>query len=142
MNEISKNNKKFIFKYEPQSSIKEMFTHLENTVKTGKKYIQPKNVSITNDLAVINQILSKTRLELFSVLRTKQPNNIHELSQLLHRDYANVWRDCQVLASCRIIKLQKGGKKIKPIALYNQIAIDFPTLVRTRQNFKSLSDSV
>ena len=60
MNEISKNNKKFIFKYEPQSSIKEMFTHLENTVKTGKKYIQPKNVSITNDLAVINQIISKT----------------------------------------------------------------------------------
>jgi predicted transcriptional regulator len=83
-------NKKFIFKYEPQASAKEMFTHLEETIKTGKKYIQPKNVSITSDLAVINRIISKTRLELFSVLRTKQPNNIQELAQLLHRDYANV----------------------------------------------------
>jgi predicted transcriptional regulator len=83
-------NKKFIFKYEPQASVKEVFAHLEEAVKTGKKYIQPKNVSITNNLAVINRILSKTRLELFSVLRERQPTNIHELAQLLHRDYSNV----------------------------------------------------
>lgn len=83
-------SKKFIFKYEPQASVKEIFAHLEETIKTGKKYIQPKNVSITNDLAVINRILSKTRLELFSVIREKQPNNIQELAQLLRRDYANV----------------------------------------------------
>ncbi len=126
-------NKKFIFKYEPQASAKEMFTHLEETIKTGKKYIQPKNVSITSDLAVINRIISKTRLELFSVLRTKQPNNIQELAQLLHRDYANVWRDCQVLANCRIIKLKKLEKEIKPVALYEQIVIDFPVLVNERQ---------
>jgi len=83
-------NKKFIFKYEPQSSVKEMFTHLEESIKTGKKYIQPKNVSITNNLAVINRILSKTRLELFFMIKTNQPNNIQELAQLLQRDYANV----------------------------------------------------
>ena|ERR1051325_6154716 len=137
-------NKKFIFKYEPQASAKELFTHLEKAVKTGQKYIQPKNVSITNNLAVINRILSKTRLELFSMVREKQPNNIQELSQLLQRDYANVWRDCQVLASCRIIDLKKNdqemqsitgdqmrgivGNQIKPVALYDQIVIDFPVL--------------
>jgi len=137
-------NKKFIFKYEPQSSVKEMFVHLEETVKTGQKHIQPKNVSVTNNLAVINRILSKTRLELFSTIREKQPNNIQELSQLLQRDYANVWRDCQVLASCRIIDLKKSdqemqsitgdqmqgivGNQIRPVALYDQIVIDFPVL--------------
>jgi len=120
-------NKKFIFKYEPQSSVKEMFTHLEESIKTGKKYIQPKNVSITNNLAVINRILSKTRLELFFMIKTNQPNNIQELAQLLQRDYANVWRDCQVLANCRIIKLEKTGQEIKPIALYDQIVIDSET---------------
>ena len=138
-------NKKFIFKYEPQSSVKEVFVHLEAAVKTGQKHIQPKNVSITNNLAVINRILSKARLELFSMVREKQPNNIQELSQLLQRDYANVWRDCQVLASCRIIDLKKNdqemqnitrgqmqsiaGNQIRPIALYDQIVIDFPMLV-------------
>ncbi|KLL04492.1 MAG: hypothetical protein MRERV_20c006 [Mycoplasmataceae bacterium RV_VA103A] len=119
-------NKKFIFKYEPQSSVKEIFSHLEKSIKTGKKYIQPKNVSITNNLEVIDRILSKTRLELFSVIRAKQPTNIHALSKLLNRDYANVWRDCQVLASCKIIELREQSKEIRPIALYDQIVIEFP----------------
>jgi len=83
-------NKKFIFKYEPQASVKEIFTHLEESIRTGKKHVQPKNVSITNDLAVTNRILSKTRLEIFSAIREKEPNNIHELAQLLHKDYENV----------------------------------------------------
>ena len=34
-------NKKFIFKYEPQASVKEIFTHFEDAVK-----MEPKNVSI------------------------------------------------------------------------------------------------
>jgi len=122
-------NKKFIFKYEPQSSAKEIFTNLEESIKTSKKYIQPKNVSITSDLAVISRILSKTRLELFFVLQAKQPTNIHELSQLLQRDYANVWRDCQILANCGIIELKRVKQETKPIALYDEIVIkSFPNL--------------
>ena len=129
-------NKKFIFKYEPQASVKEMFTHFREVVKTGQKHIQPKNVSITNDLAVISRILNKTRLELFSVIRKKRPNNIQDLAQLLQRDYVDVWRDCQVLANCKVIKLKKTNletksitrSRIKPVALYDQIVIDFPAL--------------
>jgi predicted transcriptional regulator len=127
-------NKKFIFKYEPKASVKEIFTHLEESIKMGKKYIQPENISITNDLAVISRILSKTRLELFSMIREKQPNNIQELSQLLHRDYSNVWRNCQVLASCKIIELKKKGKETRPIALYDQIVVDFPILISKEEN--------
>jgi predicted transcriptional regulator len=116
-------NKKFIFRYEPQSSVKEMFSHLEEAVKTGKKYIQPKNISIINDLTVVSRILSKTRLEIFSAIKKKQPSNIHDLTQLVQRDYANVWRDCQVLANCGIIELKKVKQENKPIALYGQIVI-------------------
>jgi len=32
-----------------------------------------------------------------------------------------------VLANCRIIKLEKTGQEIKPIALYDQIVIDSET---------------
>lgn len=136
-------NKKFIFKYEPQASVKEMFVHLEETIKTGgKKYIQPKNVSITNNLAVINRILSKTRLELFSVLREKQPTNIHQLAQLLQRDYANVWRDCQVLTNCGIIELKEKGKEIRPVALYDQIVLDFPVRKETLLRRKGANLSI
>jgi predicted transcriptional regulator len=83
-------NRKFIFKYESQVSVKEMFAHLGETIQSGKKYIQPENVSITNDLRVINRIFSKIRLELFYMIREKRPKNIKELSFLLQRDYANV----------------------------------------------------
>ena len=83
-------NKKFTFKYEPKASVKEMFAHLEEAVKTGQKYIQPKNVSIINDLAVVSRILNKTRLEIFYSIKKDQPNNIQALAQLLQRDYANV----------------------------------------------------
>lgn len=124
-----KTNKKFIFKYEPQASVKEMFTHLEESIKINKKYIQPKNISIINDLVVVSRILSKTRLELFFVLQVKQPTSMHKLSQLLQRDYANVWRDCQILANCGIIKLKRVKQETKPIALYDEIVIkSFPNL--------------
>jgi len=83
-------NKKFIFKYEPQASVKEMFTHFEEAINIGKKSIQPKNVSITNNLSVISRILNETRLKIFSVIRERQPNNIHELAQLLQSDYEKV----------------------------------------------------
>ena len=82
--------KKFIFKYDPQASVREMFEHFAEAIRTGKKFIQPKNISVTSDLTVIHRILSKTRLELFSVLREKQPTNIYELAKLLQRDYGNV----------------------------------------------------
>lgn len=118
-------NRKFIFKYEPQASVKEMFTHLGETIQSGKKYIQPENFSIINDLRVINRIFSKIRLELFYMIREKRPKNIQELSFLLQRDYANVWRDCQILANCGIIKLEKKEKEIKPVFLYDQIVIDW-----------------
>jgi predicted transcriptional regulator len=119
--------KKYIFKYDPSYSLKEMFVEFEKAIKTGEKNIQPKNISIVSQFSVINRILSKTRLELFSVIREKQPTNIQELAQLLQRDYANVWRDCQVLAGCHIIELKKLEKEIRPLALYDQIVIEFAT---------------
>ncbi|CAG8823979.1 25700_t:CDS:1, partial [Dentiscutata erythropus] len=62
----------------------------------------------------------------FASIKEHQPANIHELAQLLHRDYTNVWRDCQVLANCGIIELKEKGKETKPVALYEQIVLDFP----------------
>jgi predicted transcriptional regulator len=51
----------------------------------------------------------------FACLKEYQPANIHQLAQILHRDYTNVWRDCQVLANCGIIELKEQGKETQPI---------------------------
>ncbi|CAG8844597.1 33865_t:CDS:1, partial [Racocetra persica] len=92
----------------------------------GKKHIQPKNIIVANKLETIYRIASQTRLDLLACLVKKQPANLQELAQLLRRDYANVWRDCQALNSLRIIKLKKAGREIRPTALYEKIIIEFP----------------
>lgn len=93
----------------------------------GKKYIQPENVMVANDLAVIHRIISKARLKVFATIKEYKPKNIPQLSTLLHRDYANVWRDCWILANCGIIKLVKKEQEYQPIILYDQIILDFPS---------------
>jgi predicted transcriptional regulator len=70
-----------------------MFGEFKEAIN-GKEYIQPENIMVSNDLSTIHRIISKARLKLFSCIKEHQPKNIPELSSLLHRDYANVWRDC------------------------------------------------
>lgn len=133
--------KTFIFKYDPHFSPKQMFSEFKEAIN-GKKYIQPENVMMANDLAIIHRIISKARLKVFACLKEYQPTNVHELAQLLHRDYTNVWRDCQVLANCGIIELKEQGKKTQPIVLYEQIVLDFPVSKGTFVRKKSISSPV
>ncbi len=116
-------NKTFIFQYDPYFSPKRMFGEFKEAIN-GKKYIQPENVMVANDLSTIHHIISKSRLKLFACIKEHQPDNIRKLASLLHRDYTNVWRDCWVLANCGIIELR--GDENKPIVLYDQIVLDFP----------------
>ena len=126
--------KTFTFKYDPISSPQRMFERFWETVDTGKKHIQPKNVIVVNKLDTIYRVASPARLDILTCLVEKKPNNIRELAQLLQRDYANVWRDVQALNSLRIIKLKKEGKEIKPIALYEKINIELPIVSPEKSN--------
>ncbi|CAG8460923.1 16954_t:CDS:2, partial [Gigaspora margarita] len=102
-------DKTFIFKYDPHFSPQQMFSEFKEVIH-GQKYIQPENVMMTNDLAVIHRIISKARLKVFACLKEYQPANIHQLAQSLHRDYTN---------------LKEHGKETQPIVLYEQIVLDF-----------------
>lgn len=131
--------KTFTFKYDPISSPKRMFERFWETVDTGKKYIQPKNVLIANKLNTIYRITSQARLDVLSCLVEQKPNNIQGLAQLLQRDYANVWRDIQALNGLKIIKLKKEGKEIRPIALYEKIIIEFPIMDIGKEKYSDIS---
>jgi len=123
MNE--KQEKIFTFKYDPTATPHQMFTKMWETIDTGKKNIQPKNVMVVNKVKTIYRVASPARLDLLTCVAKNQPLNIQELSQLLHRDYANVWRDTQTLASLGVIELRKRGQEVQPIALYGRIVFDF-----------------
>lgn len=120
--------KQFIFQYDPQASLKEMFDGFNEALQTGKPSIQPKNVLVSNSLEAIYRSITPARLEIFTCLIEKKPNNLTELANLLKRDYANVWKDVQALQGLEIIKLKKEGKEIRPVALYEKITFDFSAL--------------
>ena len=133
--------KTFIFQYDPYFSPKQMFGEFKEAIQ-GKKNIQPENVMMSNDLSVIHRIISKARLKAFASIKAYQPANVHELAQLLHRDYTNVWRDCQVLANCGIIELKEKGKETQPVVLYEQIVLDFPVSKENLARRKEINSSV
>jgi len=82
--------KQFIFQYDPQASLKEMFDGFNQALQTGKPNVQPKNVLVSNNLEAIYRSITPARLEIFTCLIEKKPNNLTELANYLKRDYANV----------------------------------------------------
>jgi predicted transcriptional regulator len=121
--------KKFIFRYDPNHSVNEMFSDVKRAIQTGKKHIQPQNVSLASDIEVIYQILNKERLDLFNCLVEKKPDSLIELAHLLNRDCQKVEADSRVLEDIGIIEFKKrtlNDEQIQPVALYEKIIIEFP----------------
>ena len=131
--------KTFTFKYDPQASLKNMFQGFWQAVDTGQKDIQPKNLLVSNNLEAIYRSITPARLQIFTCLIEKKPNNLTELTQLLERDYANVYQDVQVLVGLEIVKLKKVGKETRPIALYEKITFDFSLAKRPAEVSQSTS---
>lgn len=121
-----KNNKIFIIQYDPTDTPREMFRGFWQAVNTGKTNIQPKNLMVVDSIETVYKLITEPRLEIFYLISEKKPQNINQLAELLKKDTANVWRDCQVLANIGVIKLKKEKKEVRPIALYKRIILDFP----------------
>jgi predicted transcriptional regulator len=117
--------KQFIFRYSPQESLEKLKRDVKHTINTKQRQVEPKNLIVTDNIKALYQIVNENRLELFACLKEKQPANLQELSQLLHRKQSAVKKDVQSLADLGIIKLQKKGLEIKPVALYEKIVFDF-----------------
>lgn len=118
------NNKKtFTFKYDPKCSPERMFANFWQAAEGKLVSVKSNEISSPHIEALLNSI-NKNRWEIFTCLVEKKPNSLTELAQLLGKDYGNVWRDARVLEGMGIIKLQKQGQEVKPIALYDRIVFD------------------
>jgi len=115
-------NKTFIFKYDPKSSMEGLFEDLQQAWEGKLKRVEP-NIIRSNSIKALLHGLSEEKLELFSTLVEKKPDSLEKLADYLHRDYQNVKKDAEILASWGIIELQEE----KPVALYEKITLEFPT---------------
>ena len=135
--------KQFIFRYEPQESLEKLKRDVKHVINTKERQVEPKNLIVTDNIKALYQIVNENRLELFACLKEKQPANLQELSQLLHRNQSAVEKDVQSLADLGIIKLQKKGLEIKPIALYEKIVFDFGTSKKiTKEQARPVASSL
>jgi predicted transcriptional regulator len=110
--------KNFIIQYNSYHTVKGMFQEFEKAI-SGKKLVQPKNLMIVSDLGIVDKLITKSRMELLACLQEVRPNNVWELASLLSRDHDSIQEDLQILSGLDIIKLQKEGSEVKPVALYD-----------------------
>jgi len=120
----------FIFRYDPNSSFESMFEEFWEAVDGKKQSLEP-HVIRSNSIEALTTNMTKSRLRMFEAIVEKNPVNIEELANFLHKNYNLVRRDAHILEAMGIIKLErtekeKGYKTIKPIALYKRIVFDFP----------------
>jgi predicted transcriptional regulator len=113
-------NKTFIFKYDPKSSMEGLFEDLQQVWQGKLKRVEP-NIIRSNSIKALLHGLTEERRELFSVLAKKKPISLIELAKYLNRDYKEVKKDSEILASWGIIELQSE----KLIALYDKIVFSF-----------------
>lgn len=107
-----------------------MFKEFWQAVDGKIQSVEP-HVVRSNSIEALSTNMTKNRLQMFKVIIEKNPVNIEELANLLHKNYTLVRRDVHILEGMGIIKLEKtekekGYKTIKPIALCKRIVFDFP----------------
>ena len=118
-------NKTFIFKYDSESSIERMFTNFRQAVKGELKLVES-NIVRSNSIEALLHGVTKERLELFSVLVEKRPDDLKQLADYLGRDYQSVYQDAKILAKWGIIQLEGENEKIKLQTPYKKIVLEFP----------------
>ena len=108
--------------------LKNTLSDFINAVKSVEKNkrTKHKNRIVFNSVDELNSLLTAKRIKLLEILRREDIKSILELSQRLNRNYKNVYRDVIFLEKIGLIKLQKKGRSLKPIVLFDEIDIKIP----------------
>ncbi len=74
-------------------------------------------VIFTWDEKELSRLFTKERLRLIKTIREKKPKTIKKLAEKLDRKLSAVSRDLSILEGLGVIKLEKKGRKVKPIII-------------------------
>lgn len=129
--------KTFTFIFDPESGVKQSFSSLHSAIKTGVPHIE-KDQMRSPSLRALLSIATENRLNMFKVIHNEKPDSLYELAQFLGKNLSYVSKEIRILESMNIIKLEKfeenGREKIKPVALYDRIVLDFDLAMEKAAN--------
>jgi predicted transcriptional regulator len=76
-------------------------------------------------LEAVRNFLTEKRLELWRIIRDREPKSLTELARLVKRDYKDVHEDISILVEAGLVDLRKPKKAktraMKPISLVDQL---------------------
>jgi predicted transcriptional regulator len=108
------------------SSIKD---DIHQTIKTGKKNIQKKNVAYFATRESFRKFLSSYKLEILINLKHHEFESVYHLARFLGRDYSSVLADINALDSSgfiTLIKSKKGNRDVSsPSMAFDYDVISF-----------------
>lgn len=129
--------KTFTFIFDPEASPKSTFNSFKKAIKTGVPHIEKDQVR-SPSLKALLSIATENRLNMFKVIHNDRPESLYELAQFLGKNLSYVSKEIRVLESMNIIRLEKfeenGREKIKPVALYDRIVLDFDLAMEKSAN--------
>lgn len=120
--------KTFTFYYDPKATIKNPRELMLNAVKSGIPYIEQDQIQ-SSSLKALLSVATENRLKLFKIIHNDKPESLYELSKAFYADISYISKEIRVLEGFGLISIIKenvnGRERLKPIALYDRIVLDF-----------------
>ena len=120
--------KTFTFRYDTAASLRGTLQQMMKAAKSGKPHIEKIEIRSAS-LKALLAVATENRLQLFQLIHEKHPSSVYELAKFFSGDLSYVAKEVRVLEALGLIKLQKetvnGRERLKPVALYNRILVDF-----------------
>ena len=120
--------KTFTFRYDPMSTLKCTMDKMIRAAKTGKPYVEKDQIRSASLNALLS-VATENRLNLFRLIHRHRPASIYDLAKIFGGDLSYVSKEVKVLEGLGLIKLKKdrvkGRERLKPVALYDRIVVDF-----------------
>ena len=137
MTDAQQLNKTFVFKYDPHSKFEKILDDFQTATEGKLKSVEP-NVLRCNNLEVLFSNMNKTRWEIFQSLVNEKPNSLHELAQLLKKDYSLIKKEAETLVAIGIIELHQQNQETQPTTPYERIIFDLSAKVKEQREVSSL----
>jgi predicted transcriptional regulator len=112
---------------EPKKAAKKLLEILEKA--TRGEPLEKENTLTFPSVERLFKTLTPARWEVVKALQTKEFQSIRELAKYLKRDYANVWRDVQILNDLGIVEIEETEKGHRAYIPYDRIVLEFPKTV-------------
>lgn len=114
------------FTIEPFTETLKRFKETFKAVQAGR-HIEPQEVVGFTSLEAARNFLTRERLTLLHIIKSRHPGSIYELAKMTERDLKNVQEDVRILERhglVRIAQHPRGSRKVKvPEVPFEEIAL-------------------